>query len=456
MSGIPHPYLTASLPGVGGFMKSRVEDFQVDEVPLYDPSGEGEHTYFGLRKENLSTLEALERLASRLRVDVKQFGYAGLKDRKGVTTQTLSLSGVDPEAVRALELPQVSILWVSRHTNKLRVGHLRGNVFRIWVRGVVPDAEERAAPILDILERGGLPNYYGFQRFGNRGNAHRIGRAFLRDDDGWAIHRILGFPSSAENNPHVVDARERFMAGNLEGALDAYPPAYREERRMLGYLLRHPDDYSGARARMRQTALKLYLSAYQSYIFNLILAERLRRTGGDLGTLLCGDLAQIHRNGAVFLVEDPSAEAARALALEISPSGPIFGRNMPAAGGVEAEIEREVLGRESAVPEDFHRLAPSLHLDGGRRPFRVPVESLRWRLDGGDLYLEFFLPKGAYATTLLRELMKTEAPVDGFYEDGEEEKHGLWRPPAGELAGEEEPAGESAGEAEEPAGEGSP
>jgi tRNA pseudouridine13 synthase len=428
VSGIPHPYFTADLPGVGGSIKGQPQDFLVEEVPLYTPCGRGEHVFFALEKENLSTLEAVERLSRRLGIEGKEFGYAGLKDRKGVTRQVFSISRVEPAEIEALDIPQVRVLWAKRHTNKLRVGHLRGNLFRVWIRDVAAGVEAKLEAVLTVISRLGIPNYFGFQRFGNRGNAHLIGRAFLRGDDSWAIRRILGYPSGAENNPNIVRARECFMAGDWKGAYEAYPPSYREEKKLLSYLLQAGENYTGARSRLDLTARKLYSSAYQSYLFNLALTERLRRVGPDPGRLHPGDLALLHRNGAVFRVEDLEAEAPRAATFEISPTGPIFGMKMPVPGGLQAEIERELLGREGLRLEDFHQLMPKLRLEGGRRPFRVAVESLSWRLEGADLHLEFFLPKGSYATCLLREIMKNEAVPDGFYEEGEVEKHGLWSP----------------------------
>ncbi|HVR76168.1 MAG TPA: tRNA pseudouridine(13) synthase TruD [Planctomycetota bacterium] len=429
MLGIPHPYWTSSIPGVGGVIKERPEDFVVEEVPLYTACGQGEHTYFEIEKIDLSTFEALERLSRELRVEVKEFGYAGLKDRKGLTRQTISIAHVDPARIESIEIPQLRVLWARRHTNKLRIGHLRGNRFSVWIRDAQGGAAESVGEIVRLVAEHGLPNYYGPQRFGNRGDAHRVGRSFLRRDDRAGVRRILGHPSSTEQNPHVVRARKHFMAGEISDALDSFPSAYREERRLLAYLLEAGENYSGAKKRLRDSSRKLYFTAYQSYLFNLVLSERLRRTGGDVARLLEGDVAFLHRNGAVFRVVDAAAEEPRTRSFEVSPSGPIFGMRMPAPLGIEAEIEEEILSREGIQVKDFHQLMPHLRLDGGRRPFRVKVEDLVWRVEGADLYFEFFLPKGSYATTFFREVMKNELAVDGFYEEGEEEKHSLWRPP---------------------------
>ncbi len=432
MLGIPHPYLTTTLPGVGGVVKQYPEDFIVEEVPLYSACGSGEHAYFEIEKTDLSTPEALERLSKHLGVAPREFGYAGLKDRKGITRQVISVARVDPEKLTALNIPQLKVLWVRLHSNKLRIGHLRGNRFRVRIRDIAPGSETRTEQIIEqilaILVEKGVPNYYGPQRFGNRGDAQRVGRAFLKRDDRAAVRRILGYPSVSENNPHVVRAREHFMAGEWQHAHDSFPGSYREERRLLQYLLQAGENYAGARKRLSDTSRKLYSTAYQSYLFNLALSERLRRADGNLRVLFAGDMAYLHRNGALFYVTDPAKEEARTASFEISPSGPIFGKKMPVPDGIEGDVERQILELEGIRAADFHQLLPRLKLEGGRRPFRVRVEDLSWRLDQADLCLEFFLPKGSYATTLLREIMKNDVVPAGFYEEGEAEKYDLWRP----------------------------
>jgi tRNA pseudouridine13 synthase len=439
--GIPHPYLTASHPGIGGRFKESLDDFLVEEVPLYHPADRGEHTFFEVEKTDLSTLEALERIARELSVEVGEFGFAGLKDRKGVTRQVFSVRLVPPERVLALKLTQIKIHWARLHVNKLRVGHLRGNRFRIRVRGVEPDAA-RIDRIIGEIHRLGLPNFYGPQRFGNRGDAFRVGRALLKRNYRYAVRRLLGYPQATERNPHVVEGRRRFMAGDLAGALEEFPRSYRQERRLLGYLIRAEDNYRGAVRQLSEPVKKLYFSAYQSYLFNRILERRLARSDNSPGRLFSGDLAWIHRNGAIFKVIDLEKEQPRADSFEISPSGPIFGIKMPAPEGPEAEIESTLLAEEGIPATTFHRLMPGLHMEGGRRPLRVAVRELKYRLEGVDLLLEFFLSKGSYATTFLREIMKCEELPPGYDGADEEEPALQTAPPPG---GEETAPGESEG-----------
>ena len=447
MIGIPHRYLTADLPGVQGDFKRDLDDFIVEEVPLYHPVDHGEHCFFEVEKSDLSTLEALERLARELSVSPGEFGFAGLKDRKGITRQVFSVRLVPPERILALNLQQMRVLWARLHTNKLRVGHLRGNRFRIRLRNVEPDPE-KVNRIIEEIRRKGLPNFYGPQRFGNRGDAFRIGRALLLHDYDHAVRRLLGYPSQTEKNPHVVEARRRYMAGDLKGSLEEYPRSYRQERHILEYLIRTRGNARGAIRLLSEPVRKLYFSAYQSYLFNRILERRLEESANIPGRLFPGDLAWIHRSGAVFRVIDLEREQPRADDFEISPSGPIFGMKMIRAEGVQAKIEEDLLGIEGLPVTAFHQLMPGLHMEGGRRPLRVPLRELHHELVGGDLLLEFFLPKGSYATTFLREIMKSDELPSGYQDSVEE----AGSPPGGVQEGKPPPSLEPEAPAAPPSG----
>jgi tRNA pseudouridine13 synthase len=413
--GIPNPYATPWIPGVGGVVKEELDDFLVHEVPLYEPSGAGEHVFFEIEKRDLTTLEAVERIGSALGVPSREFGFAGMKDRKGVTRQWLTVRGGEVERVLGLELPQLRVLAVALHGNKLRLGHLRGNRFEIRVRDVEPD-RERIGAVLEYLAVHGVPNYFGPQRFGLRGEAQWIGRALVEGRSREAVYRLLGAPSPEENNPDLVAARYLFLQYRWAEARERLPPTFRDERRVLDHLLRRGEDFPGAIRRLHENMARIYLSAFQSHLFNSVLERRAAEFGGDLGRLSSGDLAFLHRNGAVFAVESLEGLDARARSFEISPSGPLFGPSMPRpAEGVAARIESEVLESEGVTNETFENSVPVSQLSGGRRPLRVPVADLDWELDGNDLRLRFFLPRGSFATSLLRELSKNDGVPSGFF-----------------------------------------
>src|SRR5689334_22893787 len=163
------PYLTKNFPGVGGSIKRRPEDFFVQEIPLYEPSGEGEHVFAEIQKIHLTTFDAINAVARALNINSRDIGYAGLKDAKAVTRQVISIPGKPEEQVMGLKLPNLTVLWAARHVNKLKLGHLKANRFAIKIRDVNPTDVLKVRPVLAQLQQRGMPNYFGEQRFGRRG-----------------------------------------------------------------------------------------------------------------------------------------------------------------------------------------------------------------------------------------------------------------------------------------------
>jgi tRNA pseudouridine13 synthase len=392
------PFLTEDHPGTGGRIKAKPQDFVVEEIPLYEPSGEGQHVYVGLEKRGLSTYQTINSIALQLGVPTREIGYAGLKDARAVTRQMISIDGVDPARVEALDLPGVKILWVDRHRNKLKMGHLAGNRFTIRVRDVDNEAEAKAGAVLDELGRRGVPNYFGEQRFGVRRNTHRLGRAMLRGDANALAHEYLGGPQPGDP-PLAQAARRAFDAGDYQAALAKWPSSQREERRVLAAAVRHGGDVQRGLRLLDKKLRRLFVSAYQSYLFNRLLAARIQA----LDRLELGDVAFIHASGAAFLVKDPAIEQLRADRFEISPSGPLYGPKVLLAEGRPGQQEQDLLA-ESGLALDEFRL-PGVRLKGARRPYRIPLTELQIGWDGG-LMLSFRLPPGSYATEVLREVMK--------------------------------------------------
>jgi tRNA pseudouridine13 synthase len=345
------PYLTTDVPALEGRLKACPEDFRVEELPAYAPAGEGEHVLFEVEKRDLSTQTALERIARALGRPRAELGYAGLKDARALTRQWLSVHGVAPQAVLALELEGVRVLSAARHGNKLRVGHLRGNRFRLRLRDVGPERADDVAAVLARLAARGLPNAFGPQRFGKGGESWRLGRELVSG-----------------------------------GA--------RRERKRRGKAL-----------------LRFYVSAWQAWLFNRVLAARWE----SFDRLLDGDLAWLHDRGAVFAVEDAAREAARAQRLEISPTGPLCGEDDFAPGGAALAIERAALAAQG-VPDGRLGGPPFLRWKGARRPLRVPLADVAHAFDADEqgrfLELAFELPPGSYATALVRELLKRDADAD--------------------------------------------
>lgn len=173
------PLLTSDLPGIGGQIKTIPEDFEVEEIPAYEPSGQGDFLYLWIEKRDMGAEYFERQIAKRLNIPVGEVGTAGLKDRQAVTRQMVSVPASVETAIAQLEGDGIKVLRVGRHSNKLRAGHLHGNRFRILIRNATPGNHD--AVIARIRELG-LPNYYGAQRFGRDGETLQLGLALLRGE----------------------------------------------------------------------------------------------------------------------------------------------------------------------------------------------------------------------------------------------------------------------------------
>lgn len=340
----PQPFLTSDLPGVGGVLKHVPEDFEVEEIPAYEPSGSGEHIFLWIEKRDLAAEQLTRHLSRALGIQPGEVGTAGLKDRRAVTRQYVSIPARAEPRIAAVETDSIRILRSARHGNKLRTGHLKGNRFSILVRDVVPDAAARAEAIVERIRSLGFPNYFGEQRFGREGETLSLGFDLLRGT-------------------------------------------------------KKPRDLQGGNARF---LLRLALSAVQSHLFNEALAERL--TDGLLHRVLTGDVMEVVASGGKFISEDAQAEQERFDRREIVTTGPMFGPKMKSPTGVPAERESRLLERHGLTSVDFIRFQKLT--SGTRRPYLIwPQELVVTPAPEGHRF-RFMLPSGTYATTLLREFQK--------------------------------------------------
>lgn len=401
MEILVNPYLTSEFAGIGGTIKDSSEDFLVDEIPSYTPCGTGEHCYLIIEKRGITTLEAISRIAKNLKVPEREIGYAGMKDAVGITRQTISIQRVTPEKALSLELDDIRIVSAERHSNKLKVGHLKGNRFRVIIRGVSGVAAEVVPAILEVLEKRGVPNYFGYQRYGVQGNSHLIGAAMLRRDWHEAVDRLIGEPDAVRDEEWSA-AICAYQQGKHGEALRLFPRHCRSERDVLQRLVSRPGEYEKSFSLIHPRLKKLYLSAVQSFLFDQAVAMRI----DTIDKLMTGDLACKHINGACFLVEDAAAEQGRADAFEISASGPMFGCKMKRPEGAVWELEYEILER-AGLDLTLFDVPGGLRMEGERRPLRVPAGNISWSVSGDAVTVEFALPKGSYATSLLREITKT-------------------------------------------------
>jgi tRNA pseudouridine13 synthase len=408
----PLPFLTSDLPGTGGEFGRTEDDFLVEEIPLYALDGAGDHVWFRIEKRGIPTDEAVRRLARALGRPARDFGCAGRKDARAVTRQWLSLEHADPARLEGLVLGTVRVLEVARHRNKLKKGHLAGNRFTIVLRGVRPEARERAQAVLRTLSERGMPNFFGPQRFGALGQNHLVGAAALAGNFDTAIKRILGGPADPDReDASIALARRFFDEGDIDAAHRSWPGSRRTELTLLNCLRQGADPAQAWRRLPRQDTLFM-LNSLQSALFNQCLARRVR----EIDRLWDGDLAFLHGRGAVFAVPNASAEQQRCRAFEISPSGPMFGHKMIAPDGLQAKIEADVLAASGISPADFAG-PEGMRILGERRPLRVPLNDASVDSAGeGAIAVLFSLPAGSYATVAVREITKNseqrESPPD--------------------------------------------
>ena len=398
------PRFTRDLPGTGGRIKDGPDDFIVDEIPLYLPTGKGTHLYLLIEKRNVTTFRAIQLLAKRLGRKQRDFGVAGLKDAAATTRQYVSIEHVAPEEVDGLELPGIKIVDRTLHGNKLKRGHLKGNRFSVVIRDPSAGSEERAREVLRVLARRGVPNYFGPQRFGVLKNTHRLGRALLLGDYRGFADELIAAPRESLD-PHYERVIALYRSGDFKEAAQALRPSFEYERRFLDALHRTAGDCERASRFVDRRVQELYLSAYQSDLFNKVVAARI----DGIDRVMEGDAAFIHRNGACFLVDDAVIEQPRAESFEISPSGPLFGSRLLRAAGVPGKMEDELLLAESI---DLAAMSAARHMPrGARRPLRVPLTDVEAAHDDTKgLCLKFSLPPGSYATVVLDEIMKETSP----------------------------------------------
>ena len=218
-------YVT-SQKGIGGSIRNQYEDFYVEEIPEMIPGGEGPNVWVWIEKIGRTTLDVVLDIARDLHIDRKRMGFAGMKDKKALTRQWICIANMDSEEqfkqVENLDIYKTDFLEITRGRKKLRMGQLKGNKFRILIRDLddIELGADVANEVLKELEITGVPNYYGWQRFGKpRTNTHLVGEALIQNDLAEAVRRYVGNPSEEESLENQ-QARQAYDDGDLEKSLE--------------------------------------------------------------------------------------------------------------------------------------------------------------------------------------------------------------------------------------------
>ncbi|MDI9644991.1 MAG: tRNA pseudouridine(13) synthase TruD [Candidatus Verstraetearchaeota archaeon] len=414
---------------LAGRLRQTPEDFVVEEI---SPEGElvnldlealdrgsGGFTLAVLSKRSRDLMPVISLLEKRLGARV---GYAGIKDRVALTSQLISV-GRDPSSWDPpTDIPGVKIKVVGQSRYPVVPGDLLGNRFTITARSIPPgSATERALSPPDWI-----PNYFGHQRFGtSRPNTHRVGRLLLKGDFEGAVREFLAspYPSEPEDTRRArIELRETW---DLRRALISFPKSLHYERAVIRRLIDRPGDYEGALSALPTELCRLFVNAYQSYLFNLALSHRLE-TAGPFGVLEGDIVSPLDRSNLPSrpLLCTPSnreklqrwvASRRAVIMLQVpgwrtrlsGPEGLVYG-HLFEEDGLQQSSFRGVLG---------------LHFEGTLRAAAVSPSGFTVLSRGQDelnpgaemVTVRFALPKGSFATLVMREMMRPEDPaVAGF------------------------------------------
>jgi tRNA pseudouridine13 synthase len=404
-------YYASDAEGIGGRLRTTPEDFIVEEIPLESKGGTtGPYLICTLKKTNWELQHAIKEIAKRLGISHRRIGWAGTKDRNAITKQWISIYDVTPERVAAVHLKDIVLEPVRNANEALSLGDLKGNRFDLVIRDTeAPDLPARVQTITDTV-REGVPNYFGLQRFGAiRPVTHVVGEWILRGDYEQAVLTYIGlaFPSESDT---VRAVRGTFFTSRDPGpALREFPVQMNYERAMLQHLHNHPGDYPGALHELPPKLLSMFVSAFQSYLFNCALSQRFD-DGHQLTEPVPGDHL-VFANGRTDTVTSGNAGAAAMHIRRGRCSIALFMPGKEKAGGraTSGPAIEALLAEHMITPEDFARASRFVDtkFEGAYRPISLKA-GIESSITEKSVHLKFTLPPGHYATTVCREFMKAD------------------------------------------------
>lgn len=446
---------TTDTPPTGGRLRHWAEDFVVEEVGLEPrPFENGKHLAVKVRLLNWEQNHFIRDASRAVRCGRNNVGFSGTKDKRALTTQWFSFLTRRPDDEVLDQLASITrceVLDHARLNKSLRLGMHTGNAFRILVRaleGDVEDARERVDGALGhIRHLGGVPNFFGLQRFGSyRPLTHLVGRDIVHGDLEGAVMRYLADPSGREAEDILAVRKEMADTRDWKRLQDTLPKPLRFERAMVQHLSRDPEDWQGALRQLPRNLVVLFIHAYQSYLYNKVLSARIRE-GLPLDRAIEGDLVlPLGAGGIVPPDPEPVPVTARRLDKvnhQLAKgrgvvAAPLVGLDAPLGEGQPAALVQAVLDEEGVRPEDFaSEVLPEATSTGTLRPLLAPITDLSWSVHAGSdpavthpappedsnyvgpepipgpvADIRFTLPRGAYATCVLREVMKTPDALD--------------------------------------------
>jgi tRNA pseudouridine13 synthase len=412
-------------PGIGGKLRSLPEDFIVNEIFSYPTEKEnGNFTIAEIYSKNWENNGLVRELSKRLHISRKRISFAGTKDKRACSTQLMSFYKVTRDKLSNIKIKDVEIKNIFSSDKPIKIGDLYGNKFEITLKNINKDVKPKQIQntISYLEENCGFPNFYGVQRFGiMRPITHIVGKYIINGDFKKAIMSYIANPIKGENEDTYKLRDELEKSHDFSKALKSYPPSLNFEKAILNKLVIDPEDFVGALKELPKNLLIMFVNAYQSYLFNRILSERIRRKI-PLNKAIVGDIVLPIRNNIVdykgVLVNESNIEKVNRQVSKnhAFTSGILLGSDSVFSMGEMGEIEYKIIENEKVDYRNF--IIPSisyLSSSGSRRPLLAVLNKIYWKLnydklngDKQDLILKFELQKGCYATSLLREFMKSE------------------------------------------------
>ncbi len=428
--------------GVGGAIRESIEDFVVEEV-LVDGSkasvtGVIPKKALGstvqrqrfllcvLVKRNWDTFIAVKNIAKLLGIDQARVQFAGIKDAKATTAQHISIENVSIEDIAKVNVKDADVRPIGYVREMLSLFYLLGNNFTINIKAITESEETVKKNIAQTIQQleviGGIPNFFGHQRFGTtRPITHLVGKAIIQGDFKVAAMLFLAKPSLYEH-PDSRQARQNLQeTENFKDAQENFPKQLRFERMMLNHLADNPDDFVGAFQKLPLKLQALFVQAHQSYLFNRFLSLRVKH-GLALNEAIEGDyVVGVERSGLplttvakIVTAENLAEVNVQVKAGRLRVALPIFGVKQKLSQGVMGQIEREVLEQEGVEVENLRfNILSRTGGKGGLRAAVTPIKDFNLQdvstnPDGSCVQakVSFMLLRGSYATIVLREIMK--------------------------------------------------
>lgn len=414
-------YYLSGAEGTGGRIKVLPEDFLVTEIsqgPPEDPNGK--FTIAKVTSTNWETNRMVRLLSRSLGISREKIGFAGTKDKRAITSQLMSFE-CSPDRLETIGLKDLEISDVYRSKRPMKIGDLIGNRFSIRVKDSQMPIEDIPGTldsvISDVRAAGGFPNYFGVQRFGVvRPVTHLVGEQLVRGNIEGAVRTYLAAPSEFENEEVSLAREELAHRDDWNSLIKIMPESMGFEKSMVGHLIEAPGDWVGAIGILPNNLQMMLVHAYQSYLFNIMLSKRMGKglplnlpVTGDVVIPISAEGTPDHDHPVCATSKNLDLVAAQVRSKRAFVSITLFGSDSVTQGGEMGEIESSVLEEEKLKASDF--IIPGLprcSSRGSRREILCPIEDIGYSM-GQDYYdAEFSLPKGNYATTLMREFMKSQ------------------------------------------------